>query len=382
MRFCFFLLLPAATNVAFGNVNDKNATLSSSPAAPPSFNTNPKAFGTVPVASPAASATSSAAKPALDIHSFFTGGASPSQTSATLPSTPGGPERRSVATYDPATNRSSPLPNPSNLSNSLSGNPQAFTPRQPLPFVPQQQHQLQQQQNFSSAAYGLGPPPPFHPQQHQQGGLSYPQQHGKSQAQNIPNGGGNYGQQQQGGPNGQRSGSFVGSPVMRGQPGTPTGRQQFPTSPRLGNAGLPQQQPGMMGYSPQGWNPQQQVSRELVLNCWPQKLMQHLFCFERLHSVATMLSTPECSSSSKHTLADLTPSFLSSSNSTDPLPPSPPPDLPHLPLVFALLSHPLRSPLCHPPFHLALLPLHHLSTTHLPFLNPLPSLTTLTFSTR
>lgn len=212
------------------------------------------------VLAPASASNPIAAKPALDIHSFFTGATSPSPVPAILP----GGERRSVATYDPQSTRSSqsPLPIPSNLSHSLSGhatalssNSQSFAPRQAPTFVPQQQ-------NSFTNSYGLGPPSPFQQhQQHQQGAYLQQQQQqqhgGKSLAQNIPNGG-QY-QQQQTGPNGtpQRSGSYVGSPVMQPQPqrNTPTNRQ-FTTSPRLSNAGLPQ--PGMMGYVPQNWQQQQQ----------------------------------------------------------------------------------------------------------------------------
>lgn len=215
----------------------------------------------IKVSAPVSAPNPIAPKPALDIHSFFTGATSPSPVPAILPTG----ERRSVATYDPQTSRSSqsPLPIPSNLSHSLSGhatalssNSQSFAPRKVPTFVPQQQ-------NSFTNSYGLGPPSPFQQhQQHQQGAYLQQQQQqqlgGKSQAQNIPNGG-QY-QQQQSGPNGtpQRSGSYVGSPVMQqAQPqrNTPTNRQ-FATSPRLSNAGLPQ--PGMMGYVPQNWQQQQQ----------------------------------------------------------------------------------------------------------------------------
>ncbi|KAI5476427.1 translation initiation factor eIF-4F [Pseudohyphozyma bogoriensis] len=252
-------------NVAFGNVNDKNAILSSSPAAPPAFNPAngaPKVFGTVP------------AKPPLNLHSFFTSGGSPSPAPSSLsastssngpreftPSRSPVPPPTTLPSNVAAASGVSPLPH-----STLSSASQSFAPRQqpPPPFIPQQQPPSfggpSPQPQFSHLPGGYQPQaPPFQP-------------HAKSPAQNIPNvnahafggpqaGGG------PGGPNGSnqsRNGSFVGSPSLQNrQPGGGPQRgqqgQQFnnPTSPRLPSGALPAgiPPPQMMGY-PGQWQQQ------------------------------------------------------------------------------------------------------------------------------
>ncbi|BGP58879.1 hypothetical protein NBRC10512v2_000166 [Rhodotorula toruloides] len=246
----------AASDVAFGTANDKNATLSSSPAAPPAFsNGAPKAFGSLPA---------EATKPPLNLHALFQQGGSSTPTPPSTSPAPGASssaspvpiERRSVATFDPSSSRSpppstSPLPHVgAHLGNP--GTASSFVPRHvPPPFVPNQQ-----------AAQAFSPPP---------AGFHMPPQGGPySQAppfiskgpspQNIPNGGGappsNYGPSSIG----SRTGSFVGSPVLgHGMPARPPPqqggpRQSFggPTSPRMQNVQLPPNQPMMYpGYMPQ-----------------------------------------------------------------------------------------------------------------------------------
>jgi len=218
-------------SVAFGTANDKNAVLSSSPAAPPSLNNGkPEAFGAVPAQ--ASSPTSApAAKAPLNLHAFFTGGGS-SNNSSTSPA-PIPAERRSLATYDPSVARSpqsgtSPLAVPHPHSQ-LSNNSASFVPRQiPAPFVPQQQQQ-QQSQAFS-------PPSQYYGQSGSYKGPS---------PQNIPNGNAPYG-----GPggapsgSGSRPGSFVGSPSMQSRPPQNQHRPSFSqqaTSPRMSNPSLPPQ---------------------------------------------------------------------------------------------------------------------------------------------
>ncbi|KAK4690250.1 hypothetical protein P7C70_g9637, partial [Phenoliferia sp. Uapishka_3] len=90
-----------SNNVAFGNVNDKNAILSSSPANPPAVNGNgkPQAFGAV---------STTANKAPINLHSFF--GASPSQSPATLPGQAGAP-----SAGRPAFDARSPQPSSSPL---------------------------------------------------------------------------------------------------------------------------------------------------------------------------------------------------------------------------------------------------------------------------
>ena len=231
---CWSLFL---AGVAFGKANDKNATLSSSPANPPAFNAaQPAKFGTV---------TAAPASDKLDIHSFFTGGGNQAQPNAQ------GQDRRSVATFDP----------------------QARSPahqNQPLP----QMHAATQPFNPRGGPQRIGAPsiPAFVPGQSQAGGYPSPgPQYSTSPynaqpipfkpagtpSQNIPNGspyGGPGGQQQPG----SRNGSFVGSPVMQPrlsgvQPNNgPNRPYNGPTSPRLPTSGLPQQQ-----MAPQPFYPQQ-----------------------------------------------------------------------------------------------------------------------------
>ncbi|KAK4050382.1 hypothetical protein OIV83_003451 [Microbotryomycetes sp. JL201] len=243
-------------SVSFGNVNDKNAVLSSSPAAPPKFNGgNPQSFGTVPAG------TSGGAKPAINMHAFFTGGG-------------GG----AAATSSPASQARSPQPTPSPVpsAHGLSSSSAAFAPRQqPSPaFVPQSQPQQQQPQQFASHS------PSFQPMLAQaayagQASSPFPGQPGKTPSQAIPNGSsypGSTPQQPASGP-GSRPGSYVGSPVMQAPPGQRQAgaRPQFagPTSPRMPNvsvAGAPsmmyaqhwQGQPaygqyGQQFYSPYGY---------------------------------------------------------------------------------------------------------------------------------
>ncbi|BGP12242.1 hypothetical protein JCM10213v2_000155 [Rhodosporidiobolus nylandii] len=229
----------AKSDVSFGTANDKNATLSSSPAAPPSFGqNNPKSFGTVP-----AEDSSNAAAPAkapINLHSFFTGGgaSSPAAAPSTSPSPAPVPiERRSVATFDPSASRSpgpstSPLPHPSHLGSA--GAP-AFVPRAiPPPFVPGQQQ--------PPAAFSP-PGPSFY-----QAGAQPFVPKGPS-PQNIPNGNNvpSYGGPGAPSSAGSRTGSFVGSPVLSGMARPPQGhRPSFggATSPRMQQAQL-QQQPMM-----------------------------------------------------------------------------------------------------------------------------------------
>jgi hypothetical protein len=125
-------------------------------------------------------------------------------------------------------------------------------------FVPQIQHSF----TPSSQPYNSIPASPSYQhqqQQHQQqqGQHSSYSQHGKSAAQNIPNGNNN----QYAGNNNNtggagRSNSYIGSPVMqnRGPQQQQMGgqsRTQFPSSPRSPNAGLPNQ----MMYQNQQWTP-------------------------------------------------------------------------------------------------------------------------------
>ncbi|GAA6025757.1 hypothetical protein JCM11491_000343 [Sporobolomyces phaffii] len=239
----------AESDVAFGTANDKNAVLSSSPAAPPSLNNGkPEAFGALPAQ--ASSPTSApAAKAPINLHAFFTGGGSSSQSApAPIPA-----ERRSLATYDPSAARSpqpstSPLPLPPHAHSQLSNNSASFVPRNiPAPFVPQQQQQ--QAQAFS-------PPPSQY--------YGQPGSYKGPSPQNIPNGNVPYG-----GPggapsgSGSRPGSFVGSPGMQSRP--PPQQQHRPsfsqqaTSPRMSNPPLPPQAM-FMGQNPyaQAYNPYQQ----------------------------------------------------------------------------------------------------------------------------
>ncbi|GAA5983668.1 hypothetical protein JCM5350_000662 [Sporobolomyces pararoseus] len=231
----------AESDVAFGTANDKNAVLSSSPAAPPSLNNGaPEAFGALPAQ--ASSPTSApAAKAPINLHQFFTGGGSSSSNASTSPA-PIPAERRSLATYDPSVARSpqsgtSPLAVPHPHSQ-LSNNSASFVPRQiPAPFVPQGQQQ-QQAQAFS---------PPSQYYSGQSGSYKGPS------PQNIPNGNSPYG-----GPggapsgSGSRPGSFVGSPSMQSRPPQNQHRPSFSqqaTSPRMSNPSLPPQ--GMyMGQNP------------------------------------------------------------------------------------------------------------------------------------
>lgn len=207
------------------------------------------------------------------MHSFFTGGGSPSPASTSQPGGAPAAERRSLATYDPQAQARSPQPTPSplpsNPSHQLSSNSAAFAPRQQPPptFIPQAQQQQQQQQQ----QYGTSPSPQY---AHLPGSSPYQSQSpylqhgaGKTPSQNIPNGNpyggpGGPGSSTSGGP-GSRNGSYVGSPVMGGAPpqGRPANRQSFggPTSPRMQNVSLPQGQPMMY---PQQWPGQ--VSFEFV----------------------------------------------------------------------------------------------------------------------
>ncbi|KAL8292097.1 hypothetical protein RQP46_001563 [Phenoliferia psychrophenolica] len=222
----------ADSNVAFGNVSDKNAVLSSSPANPPAMNGNgkPQAFGTVPTAT----------KAPINLHQFFGVGAPPSSAAG-----PGPPRPAFAQSSSPS---SSLPPNPNSQLSSAS---QSFAPRQSMPpsFIPQQQP------GFPS------PQPQYSP--YPNPGSSPYQQHAKPPAQNIPNGspyggpGGPSGGANGGAPGGPQRNSSYGSPVMQHRGSIPGGapRGQFggPTSPRQSNAGLPQQ--GMM-YQQQQWQPQ------------------------------------------------------------------------------------------------------------------------------
>ncbi|GAA6010225.1 hypothetical protein JCM10207_005675 [Rhodosporidiobolus poonsookiae] len=250
-----------APDVAFGTANDKNAQLSSSPAAPPAFNqanANPKTFGSI--AAEAASAGTPAAAPAtkapINLHSFFTSGgssapAAPSPAPSTSPApVPMGMERRSLATYDPQASRSpqpstSPLPHVAPPSHLGAPNGQPFVPRNMAPpFIPGQQPGAQAFSPPAPSFYGNGPQP---------GAPAFIPIKGPS-PQNIPNGA-----PYPGAPSsaGSRPGSFVGSPNLGGSVPRPLpqgGRPSFggPTSPRMGQAPLGQGQPMM--YPQQGYN--------------------------------------------------------------------------------------------------------------------------------
>lgn len=242
--------------VAFGTAGDTNATLSSSPAAPPSFkNGTPSAFGTLPATTPSAAP---ATKAPIDLHRLFQGGGSSSGPSPSPAGASGASplpmERRSVATYDPQARSpgpsTSPLPHHGNGPHLSNPGAPTFVPRGiPPPFVPQQQ----QNQAFSPPPAGFHMPPP-----HGYGGPPvYIPQTGPS-PQTIPNGGPT-------GPvpfapssAGSRQGSFVGSPVLGGMPPRPPqpqgprgsfGGPGGPISPRLQNSPLPGGQmmyPGQM----------------------------------------------------------------------------------------------------------------------------------------
>ncbi|GAA5915865.1 hypothetical protein JCM8208_003936, partial [Rhodotorula glutinis] len=259
----------SGSDVAFGTAGDKNATLSSSPAAPPSFkNGTPSAFGTLPATAPSAAP---ATKAPIDLHRLFQSGGSPSTSSANASgASPMPMERRSVATYDPQARSpgpsTSPLPHHGNGPHLSNPGAPSFVPRGiPPPFVPQQQ----QNQAFSPPPAGFHMPPP-----HGYGGppVFIPQK-GPS-PQTIPNGGPT-------GPvpfapssAGSRQGSFVGSPVLGGMPPRPPqpqgprgsfGGPGGPISPRLQNSPLPGGQmmyPGQMypgnPYAPQQYYPYQQ----------------------------------------------------------------------------------------------------------------------------
>ncbi|GAA6062870.1 hypothetical protein JCM10212_000792 [Sporobolomyces blumeae] len=258
----------AESAVAFGTANDQNAVLSSSPAAPPSFhNGAPKAFGSVPAEASSQAPAAPAQKAPINLHAFFTGGGSPSNSGPPqhAPSAPAPipNERRSLATYDPQAR--SPQPSTSPLHHphhphhhqphhpqqppphsQLSNNSAAFVPRQiPPAFIPQQQQQQQ-------------PPPPqaFSPPSQYYG---QPGSYKGPSPQNIPNGGNHpYGgapPQGNSGP-GSRPSSFVGSPGMQPRP-PQQGRPSFgqATSPRMSNVPLPQgmymnQNPYAAPYNP------------------------------------------------------------------------------------------------------------------------------------
>ncbi|KAM0793777.1 hypothetical protein ACM66B_001195 [Microbotryomycetes sp. NB124-2] len=250
---------PSAANkgaVTFGNVNDKNAVLSSSPAAPPKFNgSNPQSFGTVPASGGAAPAAAGA-KPAINMHAFFTGGgggggSSSSNTSSPVPQAG---NARPPSAYDAQSQARSPQPTPSPVpsAHGLSSASAAFAPRQQSPaFVPQSQ-----QQQFASHS------PQFQPMAAAYAGQTAGSPYsahaaGKTPAQAIPNGS-SYGgapQQAASGP-GSRPGSFVGSPVLQAPPGQrQTGaRPQFagPTSPRMPNVSVAGGQPMMYAQHWQG----------------------------------------------------------------------------------------------------------------------------------
>lgn len=258
------LTVVVCSTVSFGSAGDKNAKLSSSPAAPPALdNGAPKAFGSVPA--PDATAT----EKKMDLHAFFRSGGAPS--SASQPAAPSGSspspvpvpteQRRSLATYDPHAQQSrSPQPSSSPHHGAVPhlGNPAtaAFVPRQqniPPPFVLQQSpHQA-----FSPPNAGFHMP--------QQGGAAYGQQPafipGKGPSpQNIPNGGAPSNASFAPSSAGSRAGSYVGSPQTGGmapRPPVQQSRQSFggPTSPRMPNVGLPGGGQPMMypGYVPQGY---------------------------------------------------------------------------------------------------------------------------------
>ncbi|GAA5898985.1 hypothetical protein JCM6882_004585 [Rhodosporidiobolus microsporus] len=241
----------AESDVAFGTANDKNATLSSSPAAPPAFNHgSPKTFGTLPAGTPSSSAAApAAAKKALDIHSFFTSsGSSPASSSAVPPSAspvpvPSSSERRSLATYDPQASRS-PQPSSSPLHHGLGGAATAaFIPRTgnqiPPPFAGQHQ----------PGAQAFSPPSAFYPGP---GGVqpgAAPFVPKGPSPQNIPNG---TNMPTYGGPGapssaGSRPGSFVGSPVLGGGIPRPPPQQQRPS---FGGPTSPRMQPTQLGQQP------------------------------------------------------------------------------------------------------------------------------------
>lgn len=254
---------PLQTAVNFGNVNDKDATLSSSPAAPPAFNSsNPKAFGTMPAGASAASAGPSGAKPTINMHSFFTGGGSPSPSNV-----PGVGNDRRLSAYDQQQQQQqqsrSPQPSPSPIpASGLSTSSASFAPRQQLPqaFVPGQPQPFSPSpspQQFSQHMPGTSP------YQQSAGGSPYMAaagQAGKTPSQNIPNGSSPFGgpggaSQQQSSGTQSRSGSFVGSPVMQQRPQV-GGRTSYagPTSPRMPSVSLPQGQ--QMMYPQQQWGGQ------------------------------------------------------------------------------------------------------------------------------
>ncbi|GAA5899101.1 uncharacterized protein JCM6883_005110 [Sporobolomyces salmoneus] len=239
----------AESDVAFGTANDKNAVLSSSPAAPPSLiNGAPEAFGALPAQ--ASSPTSApAAKAPINLHAFFTGGGSSSSNSSSSPA-PIPAERRSLATYDPSAVARSPQAGTSPLAvphphSQLSNTSASFVPRQiPAPFVPQGQ-QAPPPQAFS-------PPSQYYGQSGSYKGPS---------PQNIPNGNSPYGGHG-GAPSGSgsRPGSFVGSPSMQSRPPPPPQGQHRPsfsqqaTSPRISTPSLPPQAM-YMGQPSYGYNP-------------------------------------------------------------------------------------------------------------------------------
>ncbi|SCV68090.1 BQ2448_211 [Microbotryum intermedium] len=232
--------------IAFGNVNDRNAVLSSSPAAPPpASNGNPKTFGTVPTASSPAAA----AKAPINLHSFFTGsGAAASPSPASLPATSAS-DRRPNLGYDASrpSQNSSPSTTSQHLSQ-LSSASASFAPRQQAPpFIPGQQ-----QQHSAHLSQGSFPSPSLQfahlPTSSSFSQTGYGPKSPAMQSANV----GQYSPGPSGGAPAQRNGSFTGASIAAGRPNVPGNRASFgnvgPTSPRMQNSTLPPQQ---APYGPQ-----------------------------------------------------------------------------------------------------------------------------------
>ncbi|GAA5836095.1 hypothetical protein JCM11251_007368 [Rhodosporidiobolus azoricus] len=249
-----------AAGVAFGTANDQDATLSSSPAAPPALNNGPpKSFGSVPADAPPSASSAPAAKKALNLHSFFASGGSSGAPSTGTPSSSASPapvpvpvtgERRSVATYDPQASRS-PQPSSSPLHPAQHGLGGAGT----AAFIPRAGNQMPpHMMGGQPGSQAFSPPSAFYPGGVQPGAAPFVPK-GPS-PQNIPNGNNMPSYGGPGAPSsaGSRPGSFVGSPVLGGgmprPPPLQQGRPSFggPTSPRMQTTQLGQQ-PMMYGQA-------------------------------------------------------------------------------------------------------------------------------------
>ncbi|KDE02369.1 hypothetical protein MVLG_07071 [Microbotryum lychnidis-dioicae p1A1 Lamole] len=223
----------AADAIAFGNVNDRNAVLSSSPAAPPpASNGNPKTFGTVP----AGSSPAAAAKAPINLHSFFTG------SGAAASPAPSGNDRRPSLGYDAS--RPPQISSPSTTSqhlSQLSSASASFAPRQQAPpFIPGQQ-----QPHSARLSQGSFPSPSLQ-FAHLPASSSFvqPGYGPKSPAMQSANVG-QYSPGPSGGASAQRNGSFTGASIVAGRPNG-SGNRSFgnagPTSPRMQSSSLPSQQ--------------------------------------------------------------------------------------------------------------------------------------------